>query len=339
MRLSDFDFPFDPALIADRPFLPRDQSRLLVARRDAGSWSHHRVAALPSFLEKDDLLVVNETKVLPVRLTGRKRPGSGKVDLVLVRPIGLDQWEVLLKGNIRPGQVLELGPDAEATVMERGRARTTVRLRSTLPIGELLATRGQMPLPPYVRRPPTEADREWYQTVFAREEGAIAAPTAGLHFTEELLTSLRTRGIRLARLTLHVGPGTFQPVTVDRIEAHVMLPEFFRVPEETCRAIAEAKRGRRRIVAVGTTVVRALETAADPEGRVCPVAGETGLFITPGYRFRVVDALMTNFHLPRTTLLMLVAAFVGRERLLEVYREAIRERYRFYSYGDAMLIL
>jgi S-adenosylmethionine:tRNA ribosyltransferase-isomerase len=339
MRLSDFDFPFDPGLIAERPVLPRDQARLLLVPRDAGRWSHHRVAALPELLGRGDLLVVNDTKVLPVRLTGRKSPGSGKVEFVLVRSVGDQEWEVLLKGRVRSGQVLELGAHATATVLERGPSRTIVRLWSPMPIGDLIATFGQMPLPPYVKRPPIESDRDWYQTVFAREEGAIAAPTAGLHFTDGLLNALRARGVRLAHVTLHVGPGTFQPVRTDRIEEHAMSPERFRVPEETCLAVAEARGEGRRVVAVGTTVVRALEAAVDSDGTLRPMTGETGLFIAPGYRFRVVTALMTNFHLPRTTLVMLVAAFLGRERLLEVYREAIRERYRFYSYGDAMLVL
>ena len=339
MQLSDFDFPFDPLLIADRPLEPRDQSRLLVAPRDGNSSSHQRVADLPTLLAPGDVLVVNDTKVMPVRLTGRKRPGGGRVDMVLVRSVGGDCWEMLFKGRVKPGQVIDLGPGATVTVVERGRTRTTVKLVSDLSIGKLLAAHGRMPLPPYIRRPPNEEDRRWYQTVFAREEGSIAAPTAGLHFTEGLLAALRARGIGLAALTLHVGLGTFRPVTTDRIQDHKMVPEFFLVPEDTGRMIREAKGRGKRVVAVGTTVVRALETAADSEGQVRSMDGETDLFIVPGYRFRVVDAMMTNFHLPRTTLVMLVAAFLGQERLLEVYREAIRERYRFYSYGDAMLIL
>jgi len=339
MQLSDFAFPFDPLLIADRPLEPRDQSRLLVVTRDGSPSSHQRVADLPTLLAPGDVLVVNDTKVIPVRLSGRKRPGGGQVDMVLVRFIGGDCWEMLFKGRVKPGQVIDLGPGATVTVVERGPTRTTVKLVSDVPIGDFLATHGQMPLPPYVKRPPNEADRRWYQTVFAREEGSIAAPTAGLHFTEGLLDALRARGIRLAALTLHVGPGTFRPVTADRIQDHKMEPEFFFVSEETSHLIGEAKGQGNRVIAVGTTVVRALETAADSEGRVRSMAGETDLFIVPGYRFSVVDAMMTNFHLPRTTLVILVAAFLGQERLLEVYREAIRERYRFYSYGDAMLIL
>ena len=215
MRLSDFAFPFDPLLIADRPLEPRDQSRLLVVTRDGNPSSHHHVADLPTLLAPGDVLVVNDTKVMPVRLTGRKRPHGGRVDMVLVRSVGGDCWEVLFKGRVKPGQVIDLGPGATVTVVERGRTRTTVKLVSDLPVGELLGTYGQMPLPPYVKRPPNEADRRWYQTMFAREEGSIAAPTAGLHFTEGLLAALRARGIRLAALTLHVGPGTFRPVSID----------------------------------------------------------------------------------------------------------------------------
>jgi S-adenosylmethionine:tRNA ribosyltransferase-isomerase len=216
--------------------------------------------------------------------------------------------------------------------------RTVVTIDSPLPMEAVLNTYGQMPLPPYVKRPPSEADRQWYQTIFARDAGAIAAPTAGLHFTEPVLDALRTKGIGLARVTLHVGVATFKPVTVEDVTQHDMPPEPFRIPAETCEAIATTKARGGRVVAVGTTVVRALESAAGPAGAIQPGSGETTLFILPGYRFRVIDALMTNFHLPRTTLIMLVAAFVGRERLFRLYEEAIRERYRFYSYGDAMLI-
>jgi S-adenosylmethionine:tRNA ribosyltransferase-isomerase len=338
MRLSEFDFPFDPSLIADRPVEPRDQSRLLVVTRDGGVCSHQRVRELPSLLEPGDLLVVNDTKVMPVRLQGRKRASGGHIEMVLVRSLGDDLWEALFEGRIKPGQVIELGQGASATVVEREFSRTTVQITSPVPVGELLSAIGHMPLPPYIKRMPTEADRRWYQTVFARAEGSIAAPTASLHFTEGLLVALRSAGIRISTLTLHVGPATFRPVTADRVQDHHMPPETFQVTEDTCHAVARAKTEGGRVVAVGTTVVRALEAAADAEGRVRPVDGQTNLYIFPGYRFRVVDSIMTNFHLPRTTLLMLVAAFLGRDRLVDVYREAVRERYRFYSYGDAMLI-
>jgi S-adenosylmethionine:tRNA ribosyltransferase-isomerase len=294
---------------------------------------------LPSLLEPGDLLVVNDTKVLPARLTGRKRPGGGKVEMVLVRELAGDKWEVLLKGRVAPGQVIDLENGVSASVVQQGASGTIVQIGSTRPVREVIREIGQMPLPPYIKRAPTAEDQEWYQTVFACAEGAIAAPTAGLHFTETLLTALRRRGIGIATVTLHVGPGTFRPVVTERIEDHVMMPERFEVSAETAGLVQRTRSAGRRIVAVGTTVVRTLEAAAEPGGIVQPKQGETGLFITPGYRFRVADALMTNFHLPRTTLLMLVSAFVGVEQLKEAYQTAIEGRYRFYSYGDAMLIL
>ncbi len=339
MVLTEFDFPFDPTLIADRPVEPRDQARLLVMPRHAGPCSHHRIAELPALLRPGDLLVVNDTKVMAVRMTGRKRPGGGRVQLVLVREISADTWEVLLKGQVGPGQVIDLGCCAQATVLDRGPSRTTLRIAGAYPVSELIREIGQMPLPPYIKRVPTAADRVWYQTVFARAEGSIAAPTAGLHFTEGLLAALRERAVGIATITLHVGPGTFRPVRTERIQDHVMGSEWMEVSEETAEAIRCAKVNGGRVIAVGTTVVRALEAVADTEGLVRPIKSETELFIMPGYRFRVVNAMITNFHLPRTTLLMLAAAFAGTERLREAYREAIRARYRFYSYGDAMLII
>jgi S-adenosylmethionine:tRNA ribosyltransferase-isomerase len=276
---------------------------------------------------------------MAVRLSGRKRPGGGRVELVLVKAIKDRSWQAFIKGRIQPGQVIEIGPDAEATVVERNGVRSLVSIETNLCMNDFLAQYGQMPLPPYVKRMPTEADRHWYQTIFAREEGAIAAPTAGLHFTEELLRTLKAAGIGLASVTLHVGPGTFSPVSAKHVEDHVMSPERFVVSHETCRAISETKARGGRVVAVGTTVVRALEAASEPTGAIFPQRDETKLFILPGYCFRVVDSLMTNFHLPRTTLVMLVAAYLGRQRLLAAYQEAVQERYRFYSYGDAMLII
>lgn len=339
MQLAEFDCPFDPSLIAERPVEPRDQARLLVAPRSGGSLAHQKVTDLPALLDPGDLLVVNDSRVLAARLSGRKRPGGGRVELLLVRPLGPDTWEVLLKGRMRQGQIIDLDTRTSVTVLAQGPTGCTVRFSSAQPASDVMGRIGQMPLPPYIKREPVEQDRTWYQTIFAKPEGSIAAPTASLHFTEGLRAALRERGIGLATVTLHVGPGTFRPVTADRVEDHVMLPERFDVPAATADAIMQAKAAGKRVVAVGTTVVRALEASAGEAGTVRPMSGDTALFITPGYRFRVVDALMTNFHLPRTTLVMLVAAFVGLERLREVYAEAVRERYRFYSYGDAMLIL
>ncbi|MEW6542584.1 MAG: tRNA preQ1(34) S-adenosylmethionine ribosyltransferase-isomerase QueA [Nitrospirota bacterium] len=339
MLLADFDFPFDPELVATRPVEPRDQARLLLVPRTGGSWSHHRVHDLPALLRPNDLLVVNDTRVLAARLVGRKRPTGGKVELLLVKEREERTWEVLLKGKVEPGQVIELGQGATVTVLLRGAGETVVRFAGSRPVRELIEEVGLMPLPPYIKREPTGEDRTWYQTVFARTDGSIAAPTASLHFTERLLDALRGRGIGLATVTLHVGLGTFLPVKAPRVEEHRMLPERIVVPTETAETVEETKRGGGRIVAVGSTVARALEASAGERGRVKPIRGETDLFIAPGYRFQVIDALLTNFHLPRSTLLMLVSALAGVERLRAVYEEAVKERYRFYSYGDAMLIL
>jgi S-adenosylmethionine:tRNA ribosyltransferase-isomerase len=246
---------------------------------------------------------------------------------------------VLIKGTFRLGQIIEMGAEASAVVVERGATRTTVRVESPIPLSEWLRRYGRMPLPPYMKRGPTDQDREWYQTLFAQHEGAIAAPTAGLHFTPALLARLQQRGIGFTTVTLHVGVGTFKAVTVNQIEDHRMGAEWIEVGAEAVCAIEQVRATGRQIVAVGTTVVRALETAARADGQIRPYRGETDMFMTPGFPFKVVDALLTNFHLPRTTLLMLVSALAGTKFLRQAYAEAVRERYRFYSYGDAMLIL
>ena len=339
MQLSEFDFPFDASLIATQPSLPRDRARLLVLRRVDRSLAHRRVDELPDLLHPGDLLVVNNTKVLAARVAGQKRPSGAEVEILFVKDLGDAVWEVLIKGTFRPGQILEMGAEAVAVVVERSAIRTTVRVESPIPVSEWLRQHGRMPLPPYMKRAPTDQDRAWYQTMFAEHEGAIAAPTAGLHFTPELLARLRQREVELRTVTLHVGVGTFKPVTVDQVEDHRMGAEWVEVGVETVCAIEQARARGRRIMAVGTTVVRALETAARADGQIRPYRGETDMFMTPGFPFKVVDALLTNFHLPRTTLLMLVSALTGTEFLRQAYAEAVRERYRFYSYGDAMLIL
>jgi S-adenosylmethionine:tRNA ribosyltransferase-isomerase len=339
MLLSEFDFPFDPALVAERPVEPRDQARLLVVSRQSGTRAHHRIVDLPKLLEPGDLLVVNDTKVLPVRVTGRKRPSGGKVDMIFVKEMGDNTWEVFMKGGGKAGQVIEFDTEASCTVLETGPSRILVGMTTSKPIHALFQTIGHMPLPPYIKRAPEPSDLQWYQTYFAREEGSIAAPTAGLHFTERLIADLGARRISIATVTLHVGPATFRPVKTPRIEDHQMLSERIEVSLATAQTMMRVKARGGRIVAVGTTVVRALETASDESGAIAPYNGESTLYITPGYRFRMVDAMLTNFHLPRTTLLMLVSAFTGIEKLRAAYAEAIEERYRFYSYGDAMLIL
>ncbi|GKS57391.1 S-adenosylmethionine:tRNA ribosyltransferase-isomerase [Nitrospira sp.] len=339
MRLSDFDFPFDPSLVALHPFEPRDQARLLILRRDTGKIRHGRIADLPALLGRGDLLVANDTKVLPARLMARRVDTGKQVEVLLVRPLDDTAWEIMAKGRFRVGQRLEFAPDAIATILRRDQTGTVIRIDSMRTFREIMDERGRMPLPPYIKRAPMPEDRHWYQTTFAREDGAIAAPTAGLHLTERLRTRLSEHGIEWATITLHVGPGTFKPVTTSRIEEHRMEAERCILSEATALVVNRARERHGRVVAIGTTAVRTLESSIREDGRIGAYSGETALFITPGYRFRVINALLTNFHLPKSTLLMLVSAFAGVERVREAYRVAVQERYRFYSYGDAMLIL
>lgn len=337
MQLSDFDFPFDPSLVATEPTLPREQAKLLVLNPHQQAILHRRIADLVDLLDPGDLIVVNDTRVRPARVTGRK-PASGRpVEMLFVKPVADREWEVLMKGTWRAGQAIEIDGESDVTVLSREGGRTVVRINGAWPIPEWFRVHGRMPLPPYIKRPPTDQDREWYQTVFARDEGAIAAPTAGLHFTPALLSQLTDRHIELVTITLHVGVGTFKPVTAECLEEHRMDAEWVEVGTAAVRAIERAKAGGRKVVAVGTTVVRALETAA-LQGMLQPYRGETSLFVRPGFQFKVVDALLTNFHLPQTTLLMLVSAFAGTGFLRRAYEEAVQTGYRFYSYGDAMLV-
>jgi len=339
MQLADFDFPFDSTLIATQPVLPRDQARLLVLDRGTQQRTHRRVADLPTLLRSGDLLVLNDTKVIAARVRGVKRPTGTSVEVLFVKDLGAQRWEIMVKGSFRLGQVIEFDDLARATIVQRDEAGTVVLMEGAMPIAHLFKTRGAMPLPPYIKRAASQEDHRWYQTLFAKHEGAIAAPTAGLHFTEELFQRLREAAINVATVTLHVGPGTFKPVTTERIEDHQMGAEVFHVSPETVDLISQTKRAGGRVVAVGTTVVRTLETIMKEQGDMVPLSGESRLFITPGFEFKLVDAVMTNFHLPKTTLLMLVSAFAGIDRIRSAYAEAVKERYRFYSYGDAMLIL
>lgn len=339
MQLSDFDFPFDPSLIATQPVMPRDRARLLCLDRRMQTLVHRHVADLPSLLDPGDLLVVNDTRVMAARIAGKKLPSGTMVEMLFVKDLGHDVWEVMVKGNYHVGQAVEFDRRSRATILKRDATGTEVKVESPIPVVQLLRESGQMPLPPYIKRPPCREDHGWYQTCFAKHEGAIAAPTAGLHFTADLLSRFAERSIQVAAITLHVGPATFKPVTAERIEDHQMGAEHFEISDETAHAIAQTRQAGRRVVAVGTTVVRTLETAAGESGSVAPMAGESRLFITPGFQFKVVDALMTNFHLPKTTLVMLVSAYAGTESMRKAYAEAVQERYRFYSYGDAMLIL
>jgi S-adenosylmethionine:tRNA ribosyltransferase-isomerase len=337
LRASDFDYVLPERLIAQRPLERRDECRLLVLGRRSGEVAHRRFDDLPALLRPGDLLVVNDSRVLPARLSGRK-PTGGRVELLLTRRLGPDAWLALAHPGLRLGQVVRIGEvlQAEVTAVEPDGQRLLRFDRSGVEIDEVIHQVGQLPVPPYVKLELARPDD--YQTVYAREEGSVAAPTAGLHFTEGLLAALAERDVEVARLTLHVGIGTFRPVKVDEVSAHVMHGEWFRVTPAAAEQFNRAKAAGRRVVAVGTTVVRTVESLADEAGQVAAGEGETRLFIVPGYRFRCVDALITNFHLPRSTLLMLVAAFAGRERVLAAYAEAIVAGYRFYSFGDAMLI-
>jgi len=339
MRIRYFDFDLPPELIAQEPVRPRDLARLLVVPK-AGPFVEARVRDLPRCLDPGDLLVVNDTRVLPARLFARR--GRARIELTLIQPLDPARWRALARNarRLKPGDVLEIAPDFTAEVESREGGEVVLRFSRAGP--ELLAAihrHGAMPLPPYIRRPePRESDRIDYQTVFAAREGSIAAPTAGLHFTAELLRALEERKVRIARVTLHVGLGTFAPVRTADMRHHRMHPEWYEVPEATARAICETRAAGRRVVAVGTTVVRTLESAVGEDGMIEPKSGETSLYILPGFRFRVVDRLLTNFHLPRSTLFALVCAFAGWRRMHEAYRYAIARRYRFFSYGDATLL-
>jgi len=336
MRRADFSYPLPRELIARHPLPERTASRLLALDGGSGALRDLRFADFPSLLRPGDLLVVNDTRVLPARLLGRKASG-GACELLLERI--LDPRRILAQARaskgLRPGTSISLPGGATARVIARhGELHELALDRDALAYFE---AHGNMPLPPYLGREAEASDRERYQTVYAEEPGAVAAPTAGLHFDRATLRALESGGIAIARVTLHVGAGTFQPLRSDDIAAHRMHAERIRVPAATVAAIEAARQHGGRVVAVGTTVVRALESAA-ATGRVAAVEGETDIFIVPGHRFRAVDALLTNFHLPESTLLMLVAAFAGRERVLAAYHHAIAGRYRFFSYGDAMFV-
>lgn len=338
MLLSEFDFPFDPALVADQPVIPRDRARMLVVDRASGIRMHRHVADLTSLLKPGDLVVVNNTKVMPARVPAHVHSTGKPIDLLFVQDLGQGVWEVLIRGRYRPGSMVKFPDGGIGEILERSQTRTTLKVTGVNSVHDLMQAAGTMPLPPYIKRPPTQDDRQWYQTMFAQHEGAIAAPTAGLHFTPELVEALVEKSIELAQVTLHVGPGTFRSVKSERIEDHRMLAERVDVSAQTVERIGLVRQRGNRVVAVGTTVVRALETAARSGSGLTPFQGAAELFITPGFKFQIVDTLLTNFHLPRTTLLMLVSAFVGIGQLRAAYEEAVNQRYRFYSYGDAMLI-
>lgn len=342
MDVSLFDYDLPPELIAQEPAERRDSSRMMVVDRAAGTFRDGQFAEVADLLRPNDCLVLNDTKVIPARLIGRRMPSGGKAELFLIKQIGEREWEVLAKPGkkLGPGTQVSFGDGrllASITGRSEGGLRTA-RFKFEADWHELLDELGATPLPPYIKRPePKAADRDRYQTVYAEREGAVAAPTAGLHFTPASLDRLQGEGVRPARITLHVGWGTFQPVVTDHVEEHVMHEEHCEVSPEAAEIINRTRPSGGRVVAVGTTSVRTLETRAK-SGEVQPGSGWTRCFIYPGYRFRMVDVLLTNFHLPRSSLIMLVAAFAGRELVLSAYGAAVERRYRFYSYGDCMLI-
>ena len=339
MKVSDFDFDLPPSLIADRPAVPRDSARLLQV---ADGLSDHIVRELPALLHPGDLLVFNDTRVIPARLYGRR--GLAAVEVTLHKSIGADRWRAFARPGrrLREGDLIAFDGGLSATIAAKGEGGE-IELAFDRGGGELMAALaqvGHMPLPPYIKRPggADARDAADYQTIFAAKDGAVAAPTAGLHFTPELLAALAARGIPRVAVTLHVGAGTFLPVKVEDTRNHVMHAEVGVIDDAAVEAIARTRTRGGRIVAVGTTSLRLLETAADEDGRIRPFSGDTNLFITPGYRFKAVDLLLTNFHLPRSTLFMLVAAFSGLDTMKQAYAHAIETGYRFYSYGDACLL-
>jgi S-adenosylmethionine:tRNA ribosyltransferase-isomerase len=340
---SSYDYHLPPERIAQYPVEPRDVSRLLVVHRDGSGFRHLRFRDVVDMIPAGDVLVLNETRVFPARLRGRK-PTGAPAEVLLLRPRTADEreWEALVRpgGKLKPGRVIDIADGLRVRVVDSipGGGRV-VRLEGELPPRSALDRWGEMPLPPYIDRSAEPGDRERYQTIYARATGSVAAPTAGLHFTPRVLDALRDKGVEVATLVLHVGVGTFRPVDHEEVGRHVMHVEWYEVPEVSAQVLNDARAGGRAIWAVGTTVVRTLESIADDTGRIRPGSGWTDVFIRPPYRFRVVDRLVTNFHLPRSTLLMLVSAFAGHERTMAAYREAVAEGYRFYSYGDAMVVV
>ncbi|MDX6289063.1 MAG: S-adenosylmethionine:tRNA ribosyltransferase-isomerase [Blastocatellia bacterium] len=345
MQISDFDYELPPALIAQQPLPERAASRMLVVDRATQTWSDSQFQLLPEYLKANDALVLNNTRVFPARLIGERSPSGGAVELLLIREVDKNVWEALA----RPARRLRKGSRAvfggsrlNAEVVDSlNNGLRVVRFESAEALDSVIDELGETPLPPYIKRDASDDpnDKNRYQTVYASQRGAIAAPTAGLHFTPNVLQAVRDRGVSVTEITLHVGYGTFEPVRTDEVQLHRVAPEWSSVTSEAAAAINQAREEGGRVIAVGTTTTRALESAAGSDGRIRSHSGIADLTIVPGYKFGVVDALLTNFHLPRSSLLILVSAFAGSELILGAYRHAVIESYRFYSYGDCMLIL
>lgn len=341
MKLEDFNYNLPEELIAQEPAESRDKSRLLVLHRDSGIIEHRQFRACVDYFRAGDVLVINNTKVLPARLMGIKDKTGARIEVMLLKRTSLDTWETLVKPGKRvaPGTKIVFGDGslaAEAIETTDAGGRI-LKFEYEGVFEDILDRLGQMPLPPYIKK--TLADKERYQTVYARTPGSAAAPTAGLHFTPELLDKVREKGVQIVEVLLHVGLGTFRPVKTENILEHQMHSEYFEITGEAADAINQARKGGGRLIAVGTTTTRTLETAADKDGCVVPGSGWTDIFIYPGYRFKTVDMLITNFHLPKSTLLMLISAFAGQEKVFQAYHQAVAEKYRFFSFGDAMLIV
>jgi len=341
VNITDFEYNLPEELIAQEPVRDRDSSRLLVVRLDREEFAHRKFTDLCDYLEPGDTIVINETKVIPARLFGIKEDTGARVEVLLLKQLDARRWEALVRPGkrVRAGARLIFKKDllAGRILDETSYGGRTVEMDFEGCFEEILDELGVMPLPPYIKKPLTDKDR--YQTIYARLAGSAAAPTAGLHFSQELLGRLREHGVTVVPVLLHVGLGTFRPVKVKDITRHQMHEEYYEVPEQTAALIAAARSRGGRVIAVGTTTTRCLESAADEHGRVCPGSGWTGIFIYPGYNFKVINGMVTNFHLPKSTLLMMVSALAGREKILAAYREAAERRYRFFSFGDAMLII
>ena len=343
-RTSDYDYELPPGLIAQEPLPDRAASRLMVVHRENERIEHRRFSDVVDLIPAGDVLVLNTTRVMKARLLGERASGA-RAEVLLLKPVGDDRsdlWEAMVSpgGKLRPGRRVTIAPDLSVEILEITERRTrVVRLETTLPVATAIERYGHVPLPPYIMRPDTPADASRYQTVYARDGASVAAPTAGLHFSQEVLDALTRRGVERADVVLDVGAGTFKPVERDDPAAHVMHEERYAIPAATASLIAVARARASRVWAVGTTSVRTVESASDSSGAIRAGRGETRLFIRPPYQFRVVDRMLTNFHLPRSTLLMLVAAFAGYDLTMRAYREAVTNGYRFFSYGDAMLVI